>query len=75
MLHGKPRNTGRRDIERERGKMGVTWGELCKMAGDRDAFRVKICSFCSSGTLLLLLLRHDNDDDMLHIFQFEIISS
>ena len=47
---GRPRNTWRRDIDREREKMGVTWGELCKTAEDRDAFRVLIGGLCSSGT-------------------------
>ena len=47
---GRPRNTWRRDIDRERERMGVTWGELCKKAEDRDAFRVLIGGLCSSGT-------------------------
>ena len=46
---GRPRNTWRRDLEKEREKMGVTWGELCKRAEDRDAFRFLIGGLCSSG--------------------------
>ena len=46
---GRPRNTWRRDLEKETQKMGLTWGELCKLAEDRDAFRRRICGLCSSG--------------------------
>jgi len=42
-------NTWRREIDRERERMGATWGELCKTAKDRDAFRVVIGDLCSSG--------------------------
>ena len=54
-LHGakrrrRPRNTWRRDIDRERERMGVTWGELCKKAEIRSAFKVLIGILYFSGT-------------------------
>ena len=47
---GRPRNTWRRDLDRERSRMGVTWGELSRTAEDRDAFRDLIGGLCSQGT-------------------------
>ena len=44
---GRPRNTWRRDLDRERSRMGVTWGELSRTAEDRDAFRDLIGGLCS----------------------------
>ena len=34
---GRPMNTWRRDIDRERERMEVTWGEMFKTAEDRDS--------------------------------------
>lgn len=47
---GRPRNTWRRDLDKERARMGVTWGEVCKTAEDRNSFRSLIGSLCSQGT-------------------------
>ena len=47
---GRPRNTWRRDLDKERARMGVTWGELCKTAEDRDSYRSLIGGLCSQGT-------------------------
>ena len=44
---GRPRNTWRRDLEKETAKMGLSWGEMCKLAEDRDAFRSRISGLCS----------------------------
>ena len=44
---GRPRNTWRRDLEKETAKMGLSWGELCRLAEDRDAFRERISGLCS----------------------------
>ena len=47
---GRPRNTWRRDLDKERARMGVTWGELCRTAEDRDGFKALIGGLCSQGT-------------------------
>ena len=47
---GRPRNTWRRDLDKERARMGVTWGELCRIAEDRDGFKALIGGLCSQGT-------------------------
>ena len=44
---GRPRNTWRRDLEKETAKMGLSWGEMCRLGENRDAFRSKICGLCS----------------------------
>ena len=44
---GRPRNTWRRDLEKETARMGLSWGELCRLAEDRDAFRERISGLCS----------------------------
>ena len=47
---GRPRNTWRRYLDKERARMGVTWGELCRTAEDRDGFKALIGGLCSQGT-------------------------
>ena len=45
---GRPRNTWRRDLEADTKKMGYTWGQLVRVAQDRDTWKTlvdgRLCS-------------------------------
>ena len=43
---GRPSNTWRRDVEREARAMGLTWGEVARLAQDRNAFRNAVSGLC-----------------------------
>ena len=44
---GLSRNTCRRDLEAETKRMGYTWGQLERLAQDRDAWRPLVGGLCS----------------------------
>ena len=43
---GRPSNTWRRDVEKEARAMGLTWGEVARLAQDRNAFRNAVSGLC-----------------------------
>jgi len=43
---GRPRNSWRRDLEADMRRNGYTWGELQRLAQDRDDWRVLIGGLC-----------------------------
>ena len=43
---GRPRNSWRRDLKADMGRNGYTWGELQRVAQDRDDWRVLIGGLC-----------------------------
>ena len=45
---GRPRNTWRRDVEKETQEMGFSWGEMSQLSQDRVAFRSVIRGLCPS---------------------------
>ena len=45
---GRPRNTWRRDVEKETQEMGFSWGEVSQLSQDRVAFRSVIRGLCPS---------------------------
>ena len=46
---GRPKNTWRRDLDTDAKKMGYTWGQLERLAQDRDGWRKLVGGLCPSG--------------------------
>ncbi len=46
MKQGRPRNTWRRDLDADCKKAGYTWGQLERLAQDRDAWRTLVGGLC-----------------------------
>ena len=45
---GRPRNTWRRDLEEDTKKIGYTWGQLERLALDRDVWKALVSGLCPS---------------------------
>ena len=43
---GKPSNTWSRDVDKAARLMGLSWGEVARLAQDRNAFRSAVCGLC-----------------------------
>ena len=44
---GRPQNTWRQDLEADTKKMGYTWGQLVRVAQDRDTWKTLVDGLCS----------------------------